>query len=82
MDARQVEAFAKRLLDGEIGLDQFVQTVAQPTMAEFAEVTLDLDRRRRCGFPEVVYGEGKSVETLAQKINDWLAHLKDHPENR
>ncbi|MEO8495671.1 MAG: nickel pincer cofactor biosynthesis protein LarB [Planctomycetota bacterium] len=26
--------------------------------------TLDLDRARRCGFPEVVYGEGKSVETL------------------
>ena len=28
-------------------------------------VTLDLDRQRRCGFPEVVFGEGKSVETMA-----------------
>jgi NCAIR mutase (PurE)-related protein len=27
-------------------------------------VTLDLDRQRRCGFPEVVFGDGKSVETL------------------
>ncbi len=27
--------------------------------------TLDLDRARRCGFPEVVYGEGKCAETLA-----------------
>jgi len=27
-------------------------------------VTLDLDRARRCGFPEVVYGEGKPVDTL------------------
>ncbi len=26
--------------------------------------TLDLDRARRCGFPEVVFGEGKSVDTL------------------
>jgi hypothetical protein len=26
--------------------------------------TLDMDRRRRCGFPEVVFGEGKSPETL------------------
>jgi pyridinium-3,5-biscarboxylic acid mononucleotide synthase len=64
MDAKHVETIAKRLLEGEISLDQFVQTMARPTMAEFAEVTLDLDRRRRCGFPEVVYGEGKSVETL------------------
>ena len=30
--------------------------------------TLDLDRRRRCGFPEVVFGEGKSLETLKQII--------------
>jgi pyridinium-3,5-biscarboxylic acid mononucleotide synthase len=66
MDAERVEDFAKRLLSGEIALDQFVQAVAPPTMAEFAEVTLDLDRARRCGFPEVVYGEGKSVETLAK----------------
>ncbi|MBI2481741.1 MAG: nickel pincer cofactor biosynthesis protein LarB [Planctomycetia bacterium] len=27
--------------------------------------TLDMDRTRRCGFPEVVFGEGKSVDTLA-----------------
>lgn len=28
-------------------------------------VTLDADRRRRCGYPEVVYGEGKPPETIA-----------------
>ncbi len=28
-------------------------------------VTLDTDRRRRCGYSEVVYGEGKSAETIA-----------------
>jgi len=28
------------------------------------EVTLDLDRQRRCGYPEVVFGEGKSAETI------------------
>jgi pyridinium-3,5-biscarboxylic acid mononucleotide synthase len=27
-------------------------------------VTLDADRRRRCGYPEVVYGEGKPAETI------------------
>ncbi|MDA1051371.1 MAG: nickel pincer cofactor biosynthesis protein LarB [Planctomycetota bacterium] len=26
--------------------------------------TLDMDRARRCGFPEVVFGEGKCVDTL------------------
>lgn len=40
------------------------ESAGRPHSAQFAEVTLDLDRSRRCGFPEVVYGEGKSVETL------------------
>ncbi len=29
-------------------------------------VTLDLARAERCGFPEVVYGEGKQPETIVQ----------------
>ena len=33
--------------------------------ADLGDVTLDLDRQRRCGFPEVIFGESKSVETLA-----------------
>ena len=31
-------------------------------------VTLDLDRQRRCGFPEVIYGEGKPAEMIADII--------------
>lgn len=31
---------------------------------ELDSVTLDLDRQRRCGFPEVVFGEGKNVDML------------------
>lgn len=30
------------------------------------EVRVDLDRERRCRFPEVVYGPGKSAETIAE----------------
>lgn len=29
-------------------------------------VSLDTDRSRRCGYPEVVYGEGKSAETIIE----------------
>lgn len=36
--------------------------MSQPLTEPF---TLDLDRARRCGFPEVVFGEGKCVITLA-----------------
>jgi NCAIR mutase (PurE)-related protein len=37
-------------------------------------VTLDLDRRRRCGFPEVVYGPGKTNEQLRDIVATLLRH--------
>jgi NCAIR mutase (PurE)-related protein len=30
-----------------------------------AIATVDVDRESRCGFPEVIFGEGKSAETIA-----------------
>lgn len=40
------------------------QEVARPTIASLPTASVDLDRRRRCGFPEVVFGQGKTVEQL------------------
>ncbi|MCC7475675.1 MAG: nickel pincer cofactor biosynthesis protein LarB [Pirellulales bacterium] len=36
--------------------------------------TLDFDRRRRCGFPEVIYGPGKTVEQLRAIVGKLLDH--------
>ena len=40
----------------------------QSATADLGDVQLDLDRSRRCGYPEVVFGEGKSAETLQKVI--------------
>jgi pyridinium-3,5-biscarboxylic acid mononucleotide synthase len=42
--------------------------------AQPAAVTVDLDRRRRCGFPEVVYGPGKTIEQLCQIVATLIEH--------
>ena len=73
MQRSDMENLARQLLGGELTLDQFVQTVLRPRSAQLGEVTLDLDRRRRCGFPEVVYGEGKELETLEKIFHALLA---------
>ena len=36
----------------------------QPSVADVGEAQIDLDRRRRCGFPEVVFAEGKTVAAM------------------
>jgi hypothetical protein len=37
-------------------------------------VTVDLDRRRRCGFPEVVFGPGKSIDQLRAVVGLLIQH--------
>lgn len=39
--------------------------------------TVDLDRRRRCGFPEVVYGPGKTTAQLREIIGTLLDNGED-----
>ena len=36
--------------------------------------TIDLDRRRRCGFPEVVFGPGKTIEQLRAIVTALIEH--------
>ena len=39
-----------------------------PTVADLGFATLDLGREARCGFPEVVFGEGKTPEWTAAAV--------------
>lgn len=71
-DVQQIQQLAKQLLSGELSLDVFLRSLVQPKTADLGDVQLDLDRRRRCGFPEVVFGEGKSVSTLERLFQRML----------
>ena len=64
MDKNSVYELAKRLVNDELDADQFLGTLQSAMAAELTDTTLDLDRDRRCGYPEVVYGESKSVQSL------------------
>jgi NCAIR mutase (PurE)-related protein len=72
MDRNILEKLAGGLLTGGMTSGEFLalagapQETSSPSTAQLGEVTLDLDRRRRCGFPEVIFGEGKTVATLAK----------------
>ncbi|MHB8899760.1 MAG: nickel pincer cofactor biosynthesis protein LarB [Thermoguttaceae bacterium] len=63
-DPQLIEKLARLLLGGQLTVEAFTHRVCQPTIADVGEAQVDLDRARRCGFPEVVYAQGKSVEAL------------------
>jgi len=66
MDANQLYELAKRLVDREVDSEQFLNSLQASLSEQLHDTTLDLDRDRRCGYPEVVYGESKTAETLQQ----------------
>jgi len=69
MEPRDVEKLAQQLLSGQVPLAEFLAQLAGPAMAQLPDATVDLDRQRRCGFPEVVYAEGKTAESIVEIIH-------------
>jgi pyridinium-3,5-biscarboxylic acid mononucleotide synthase len=67
-DSEQLQDLAEQLARGEVSLDVFLRRLAHPKTADLGDVQLDLDRRRRCGYPEAIFGEGKSLATLEKLI--------------
>ncbi|HSQ58264.1 MAG TPA: 1-(5-phosphoribosyl)-5-amino-4-imidazole-carboxylate carboxylase, partial [Gemmata sp.] len=52
--------------DGRIGLDEAVGRLGE--VAELGFATLDLGRNDRCGFPEVIFAEGKTAEWVEMAV--------------
>jgi NCAIR mutase (PurE)-related protein len=67
----ELEKLARRLLAGELSVAEFVGQAGRPGIADVGDAQVDLDRRRRCGFSEVVFAQGKTVATM-EKIFDAL----------
>jgi hypothetical protein len=66
MKARDAKNLAQRLLDGEIDTDGFIRQLTGAHSVSLPSAEVDLDRARRCGYPEVIFGENKSVESIAE----------------
>lgn len=73
MDSTQLITLAGRLAASEISAEEFLRLAAvevgQPEIA-----TVDLQRAERCGFPEVIYGSGKTAEAIGQIAEQLLAN--------
>ncbi len=66
MDNNSIAEILQRLMAGDLDIAAAVDQIAGATSGpDIDGAYLDVDRRRRCGFPEVVYGPGKPPETIA-----------------
>ena len=77
-----LKLLSERYLKGELPSEDFVhqlmpflpQNDARERIAHVGEAQLDLERGRRCGYPEVVFAEGKSTESLEKIFHSLTEH--------
>jgi len=64
MSTHYLEKLASRLKAGELSVEDFVAEFSHPGIADVGDAQVDLDRHQRCGFPEVVFAQGKTVAAI------------------
>jgi len=78
MNHDQLQEIARQLLGGDMSVDQFATRFASGDpdtgISNLGDAQIDLDRHRRCGFPEVVYSQGKTNEALERIFQSMLDH--------
>lgn len=71
MQPTRLEELFERVRLGQLTVAEALQQVSEPVVAELGYAHVDLHRRQRCGFPEVIFCEGKAavwVENIVHKL--------------
>src|SRR5262245_3407993 len=66
-----------RLAAGEVAIDEALRELTALPFRDLGFARLDTHRHLRTGFPEVVLGQGKSVEQLAGIVAELAASGND-----
>lgn len=68
MTSVEIRQLLEEVAAGRLSASDAAERI-KPLDAELGYATVDLDRGRRCGFPEVVFSEGKSADWLVGVIH-------------
>lgn len=74
MDSNQLILLAGQLAASKITADEFLRLAALEVGQQPEVAMVDLDRAKRCGFPEVIYGSGKTAVVIGQIAEQLLAN--------
>src|SRR5438270_11920964 len=70
MDAHALRQLLEQVRSQHLGIDAALEQLRPEADLGFAHV--DLQRRQRCGFPEVIFCEGKTSEWVAEVVSKLL----------
>jgi pyridinium-3,5-biscarboxylic acid mononucleotide synthase len=68
MKPSEVEELLHAVRTGTLDIATAAAKLAEPAVGDLGFATLDLHRRERCGFPEVIFAEGKTAEWVEHAV--------------
>ena len=68
MNLDEIRKQAQRFLAGDAAAETLLNALDEWRTAQWPGGTVDLDRQRRCGFPEVIFAAGKTRDELCAAI--------------
>ena len=74
MEIEQLRQLLELVSQGDLSVEAAQKELAAQVAVRVEGVTLDLDRQRRCGFPEVIFGENKAAETIVSTMQAQRDH--------
>jgi len=60
MNEQTIRELLEKVRSGQLDPAHVARQLAEPAVADLGFAQVDLDRQKRCGYPEVVFGEGKT----------------------
>jgi NCAIR mutase (PurE)-related protein len=77
MTSDELRSVLERVRTGRTNVDTALSQLAQPAVADLGFAQVDLDRHVRCGFPEVIFCEGKTSEWVEGVVRRLIEAKQD-----
>src|ERR1700676_1011760 len=77
MEPGDLRELLEQVRAGNLGIDSALAKLGPPPVVDLGFAQVDLHRRQRCGFPEVIFCEGKTPEWIEGVVRQLAAAGQD-----
>jgi NCAIR mutase (PurE)-related protein len=77
MEPGDLRDLLEQVREGNLGIDAALARLGNPPAVDLGFAHVDLHRHQRCGFPEVIYCEGKTCEWVESVVRQLLQAGQD-----
>jgi NCAIR mutase (PurE)-related protein len=77
MSAESLRRLLEQVQSGGISVSEAVASIQSTAVADLGYAQVDLERRQRCGFPEVIFCEGKTSQWVEGVVRQLIAAGQD-----